>query len=154
MSSHVGRSKSRFSNKLRNVFKSSKKDETGTTSALETKPKPELEPKPEAIDEPNKINEAFKYTPLITTKNEIRLVTIEPALSSSAPIIASLHHASFDNNPEYDALSYTWGSPIDPVAITLNDQAFNVTQITKACGAGEYRESMVVSMYRSAHRSA
>jgi len=128
MSSHVGRSKSRFSNKLRNVFKSSKKDETGTTSALETKPKPELEPKPEAIDEPNKINEAFKYTPLITTKNEIRLVTIEPALSSSAPIIASLHHASFDNNPEYDALSYTWGSPIDPVAITLNDQAFNVTQ--------------------------
>ncbi|PVH73898.1 hypothetical protein DL98DRAFT_393687, partial [Cadophora sp. DSE1049] len=33
-----------------------------------------------------------------------------------------------DDNPQYDALSYTWGSPIDPVAITLNNQPFNVTQ--------------------------
>lgn len=34
--------------------------------------------------------------------------------------MATLHHASFDDNPQYDALSYTWGSSIDPIAIRAN----------------------------------
>ncbi|KAK0120453.1 hypothetical protein ONS96_010667 [Cadophora gregata f. sp. sojae] len=128
MSSQGESSRSRFSSKLRNVFKSSKKSESQAAPAPEIKTEPKPAPKPEAIDEPNKINESFIYTDLIASKNEIRLVTIEPAQSSEAPIVASLHHASFDDNPQYDALSYTWGSPVDPIAITLNDQTFNVTQ--------------------------
>lgn len=52
------------------------------------------------------------YSPLDSESDEIRIVHLHPAPSHSSPIQCSLHRVSLENNPEYTALSYTWGSPI------------------------------------------
>ncbi|KAJ9667603.1 hypothetical protein H2201_002138 [Coniosporium apollinis] len=106
----------RFSGKVRNAFRSLRQSKEEKHSATLV------------INQPNTINEAFAYAALSSSKNEIRLVTISPGASLEAPVACQLSHASLDESPRYEALSYTWGSPVDPIAITLNDQPFHVTR--------------------------
>ncbi|KAN0090561.1 HET domain containing protein [Hyaloscypha variabilis] len=53
--------------------------------------------------------EPFQYTPLDTSSNAIRLLTIRPPNPSQPSIIeCSLSQSSLDNHPKYHALSYAW----------------------------------------------
>lgn len=52
----------------------------------------------------------FEYVPLDGIKHEIRLLKIAPRISSD-DIECDLIHASLDDEPSYEALSYTWGTP-------------------------------------------
>lgn len=51
------------------------------------------------------------YLPLSTSTDEIRLLTIIPSYDPSMPISCTLEHKKFSDNPTYESLSYTWGSP-------------------------------------------
>jgi hypothetical protein len=52
-----------------------------------------------------------KYTHL-PTATSIRLLDIAPAPSDSSSIVCSLRIVDLDGEPGFDALSYTWSSPI------------------------------------------
>jgi hypothetical protein len=54
------------------------------------------------------------YLPLSTSTDEIRLLTIIPSYDMSRPISCTLEHEKFSDNPTYESLSYTWGSPDGP----------------------------------------
>lgn len=55
----------------------------------------------------------FQYKPLDLTskKPSIRLGTLHSGAADDSMIKISLAHAAFGERPEYEALSYTWGSP-------------------------------------------
>ncbi|KAF3761751.1 hypothetical protein M406DRAFT_19732, partial [Cryphonectria parasitica EP155] len=55
----------------------------------------------------------FKYLPLDHKKSEIRLLTLIPSSDPCGPIHCSLNHASLDDEPPFEALSYVWG-PTNP----------------------------------------
>jgi uncharacterized protein YpiB (UPF0302 family) len=54
---------------------------------------------------------AIKYSP-IDEEIDIRLVKLDPG-NPTDPIYCTLHFASFSANPQYQALSYTWGKATD-----------------------------------------
>jgi hypothetical protein len=70
------------------------------------------------------------YTPLNSSRREIRLVTIHPSPDASAPIECSTSTVSLDQEPvrNYLALSYTWGAPVITKLITLNQAEMPVTE--------------------------
>lgn len=51
----------------------------------------------------------YQYQTLLHPQ-EIRLLHIEPGTEAD-PIKSSIIHAVLENNPSYEALSYTWGDP-------------------------------------------
>lgn len=69
----------------------------------------------------------FPYKPLRESKDEIRLLIIDPGQPLD-PITCQLSHCSLSLNPQYSALSYTWGSVEDPMTISVEDCDFQVTQ--------------------------
>jgi Heterokaryon incompatibility protein (HET) len=54
---------------------------------------------------------SFPYLPISLEKFEIRLVELIPLESPTDPIKLNVHHVSLSDNPNYAALSYTWGMP-------------------------------------------
>ncbi|XXH01363.1 hypothetical protein Hte_007721 [Hypoxylon texense] len=62
----------------------------------------------------------YKYHPLHTGSDEIRVLTLYPG-ESSDDVQVALHHVSFreDAPPPFEALSYVWGSPADPASVTI-----------------------------------
>lgn len=70
------------------------------------------------------------YTPLSSSRREIRLVTIRPSSDSSSPIECSTSIVSLDEDPvpKYFALSYTWGAPGITKTIVLNQAEVQVTE--------------------------
>jgi hypothetical protein len=48
------------------------------------------------------------YRPLDSTKNEIRLLRIEPSSDIISVVIGTLYYVPIDHRPSYEALSYTW----------------------------------------------
>jgi hypothetical protein len=72
--------------------------------------------------------EANRYSRLDTSKQEIRLLTIWPG-QNVAPIRCTMSSTTLESNhDEYDALSYTWGSPLRIREIFLDGKQFFVTQ--------------------------
>ena len=69
----------------------------------------------------------FAYRPLDVEKREIRLVILAPASSFEDDIHCTLQHVSLDEDPQYEALSYTWGDENVTDEIFLNSQSFQVT---------------------------
>lgn len=63
----------------------------------------------------------FTYRPLITARNEIRLLRLRPAASFNEPLRVSLFHASLDAAPEFEALSYVWGKTWGEYAVWVED---------------------------------
>jgi hypothetical protein len=51
------------------------------------------------------------WTPLDRGRREIRLVYLAPSAKHDEQPSCSLHIVSLDENPHYEALSYTWGDP-------------------------------------------
>jgi Heterokaryon incompatibility protein (HET) len=59
---------------------------------------------------------SYKYLPLKPASQpdgEFRILTLFPGREEST-IECTLQHASFNNPPPYEALSYTWGNPKGP----------------------------------------
>ncbi|PQE14979.1 HET domain-containing protein [Rutstroemia sp. NJR-2017a WRK4] len=125
---------------MTNVFRLSRKAFESLVEQAENGSSPKEEPPlhgrpfqvnsgtaPPAISEPNQVKEDFPFRELDTESNEIRLLTIQPAQSLDAPLVCDLEYASLDDVPKYEALSYTWGSPINPVTIMINNQHFKIT---------------------------
>jgi Heterokaryon incompatibility protein (HET) len=74
-----------------------------------------------------RIRHSYRYSPLDTEANELRLLEILPGLEP-ARIGGRLIKCSLNQNPVYDALSYTWGDPSVTTSIILDDdQNFEVT---------------------------
>jgi hypothetical protein len=70
----------------------------------------------------------YRYESLADPVNSIRLVSIEPGWPSD-PICINLLNISHGNSaPPYQALSYVWGSTLNPVSIQCNGANLTVTQ--------------------------
>jgi hypothetical protein len=68
------------------------------------------------------------HNPLNTAKNEIRLLRLKPAKRKSEAIECELVIVSLDHRlPQYQALSYVWGSTRDTRNIKIQDHDFHVT---------------------------
>lgn len=76
----------------------------------------------------NTMVEEAVWQELRADKNEIRLLTIDPANDSQSLISCSLFIASLDHTPQYEALSYVWGDAALPVPILLNGRPWQVRQ--------------------------
>src|SRR6266487_2632409 len=53
---------------------------------------------------------SYKYKPLNTAKDEIRLLQILPA-TANGPLRCRLEHISLNKSSSYEALSYAWSDP-------------------------------------------
>lgn len=72
----------------------------------------------------------FKYQPLSSQRNEIRLLQILPVRKFdglNCGIECNISHVSLDDLPDYDALSYAWGNRLDMRSISLEGHPFHVT---------------------------
>lgn len=58
------------------------------------------------------------YTSL-REKDEIRLLGLQPG-SALKPISCTLRHVKLSDNPEYEALSYVWGTEADSKDISID----------------------------------
>lgn len=67
---------------------------------------------------------SFKYTPLENAHDERRLVRLLPPEDNS--ICCRIEHFSRSTLPDYDALSYMWGSEQDLRSIQINGCSFNI----------------------------
>ena len=72
----------------------------------------------------------YRHQPLHSPRNT-RLLLLEPSNTFSSPLHCRLFEVSLDENPQYEALSYCWGGPLDrtmlcsnmPLSITANCEA-------------------------------
>ncbi len=70
------------------------------------------------------------YQSLRKEKREIRLLTIRPATAHAASdsLVCDLDVVSLDHDPQYEALSYTWGTRANPASISLVGKNVSVTK--------------------------
>jgi hypothetical protein len=85
------------------------------------------------LDTPERATPRFKYQPLDTTVDSIRLLVFNSSISSSincGPEIMHLEmiNVEFSSMPKYQALSYTWGSPETTKTIAVNGALVEVQQ--------------------------
>ena len=66
-------------------------------------------------------------TRLDTSKNEIRLLLLQPSHDPQAQIQCFRKKTSLNDKPRFEALSYTWGDPAVVEPVLLDDEEFNVT---------------------------
>jgi hypothetical protein len=77
-----------------------------------------------AIDRPD-----YQYGPLKSFRNEVRLLQIRVGKSTKEPVVADVITVSLDENPNYVALSYTWGPDERKYIIFCSDgRIFRVTR--------------------------
>lgn len=69
----------------------------------------------------------YQYQPL-PGDDFIRLVTIHPAAFENDVVVTIEAVAFDDSSPQYEALSYTWGSEDDPGTIQVGTAGLSVTQ--------------------------
>ena len=62
----------------------------------------------------------YRYQPLKSRNNEIRVLKLLPSADQSAAICCELDIVSLNDNPIYSALSYCWADPPDPRIIKLH----------------------------------
>ena len=70
---------------------------------------------------------SFRYRPLKTGSNEVRLLRLHPASSFSAALICDIFHEELTPELTYEALSYIWISSTWSRSITLNGHDLPVT---------------------------
>jgi hypothetical protein len=80
----------------------------------------------------------YVYTPLDTTKSQIRILNVRRAEEMSDPLVAELITVGLDDNTVarlmygITALSYTWGPPEFDGSILLDGCKFQITQSLEA----------------------
>ncbi|KAL7964967.1 heterokaryon incompatibility domain-containing protein [Trichoderma sp. SZMC 28014] len=67
------------------------------------------------------------WQPLSSARSEIRILEVSPAQSASDSIICHLQTVSLLDQPEYEALSYVWGTSSSSRQIFLNGNKITVT---------------------------
>lgn len=67
------------------------------------------------------------YTPLITSRKEIRLLILDPAPALDSAINIRLQTASLLDHPRYEAISYAWGDPRNTTEVLLSRKPFPLT---------------------------
>lgn len=67
----------------------------------------------------------FKHAPLDSATREIRLLTLLPGEPGS-PLVGNLKTVSLNDRPQYEALSYTWGSSDVKYDMTIDGLGFSV----------------------------
>ncbi|TID16841.1 HET-domain-containing protein [Venturia nashicola] len=82
------------------------------------------------IPEPDQLG---TVKPLDEHSEDIRILTLHPA-SLSNEILISIHHGSFkaDQSPEYEAISYAWGSLKKTALISIMDGDTKVLSVTQS----------------------
>ena len=66
----------------------------------------------------------FSYTPLDRSDREIRLLRLQPAEDPAHPIECYTSIVSLDQKPQFEALSYMWGSSNQKKNIRLDGKEF------------------------------
>jgi hypothetical protein len=66
------------------------------------------------------------YNPLLTSSPQFRLLILEPCVNSGEVIRCNLISESLDSDPQYEAVSYTWGEPVNEAEIIVNFVALPV----------------------------
>lgn len=72
-------------------------------------------------------NLSFPYKALDSSKQEIRLLLLQPAGSLPDEVACNITHAWLTNSPCYETISYVWGEPIFPQRIILEGRPFHIT---------------------------
>ncbi|KAL2821423.1 heterokaryon incompatibility protein-domain-containing protein [Aspergillus cavernicola] len=72
------------------------------------------------------ISASFTYSSLNPDRVEIRLLTIAPDKNES-PVRCTLQTVSLNRPPQFEALSYVWGTVVEKVEISVDNIPFQVT---------------------------
>jgi hypothetical protein len=85
------------------------------------------------LDTPERATPSFKYQPLDTTVDSIRLLVIKGYFSPPINYGPKIMHfeminVEFSTMPKYQALSYTWGNPDITETIAVNGALVEVQQ--------------------------
>lgn len=72
-------------------------------------------------------NPLFPYKALDSSRQEIRLLRLQPAAGLLNDISCEIVHVYLCSAPKYETISYVWGEPVFPECILLEGQPFNVT---------------------------
>jgi hypothetical protein len=76
--------------------------------------------------------EAYQYTHLKEELHEIRLLTLLPGtVSSDIRLCLDITPLTADNVPEFEAVSYAWGSACDPVNIFVGKIGWKTLPVTQ-----------------------
>lgn len=71
---------------------------------------------------------ALKQHPTLTNRfhhtTSVRLLEIHPSANLDSPVQCSLQTYEIDRAPKFDALSYTWGSPLTPYSASDKGESF------------------------------
>ncbi|KAK4548492.1 hypothetical protein LTR36_009402 [Oleoguttula mirabilis] len=62
----------------------------------------------------------YRYSPLDSSKKEIRLLHLQPGVFGEE-LIGSLHTVTLCSSPDYEAISYAWGSLADKGTVTVTE---------------------------------
>jgi hypothetical protein len=85
-----------------------------------------------ARSDPNRTEELpssrYKYNPIDTSVDGIRLLILEPTQNSTTLINCRLIHVTFAQKPKYEALSYTWGDETTRRKISIDGKDLTVAQ--------------------------
>lgn len=66
------------------------------------------------------------YNPLLTSSRQFRLLILEPCINPGEVIRCNLISESLDSDLHYEAVSYTWGEPVNEAEIIVNFVALPV----------------------------
>lgn len=88
----------------------------------------------------------YESIPLDPTRREIRVLRLAPGSRDETPK-ATLKCVSLDDNPEYNVLSYAWGSNSDLVAIEVQGEEFLVTRNLYQCLVNLRHETEALSIW-------
>lgn len=69
---------------------------------------------------------SFQYHKLDPNQRQIRLLSLHPSRNKRNPIQCSLYTVSLDDSPEFEAISYVWGTEDATERIFLDGNAFYV----------------------------
>ena len=73
----------------------------------------------------------FKFRPLESKKEEIRLIDLLPG-QFDEPIICRIHHALLNRPPPFSMLSYTWGTTVYTKSVAIDGAGLMVTSTLDA----------------------
>lgn len=72
-------------------------------------------------------SDIYKYTPVDSEANEIRVAHILPG-SKNDPLLCQLKNVLLCENPTFEALSYTWGTQTDCVEISIDGKKASISE--------------------------
>jgi hypothetical protein len=78
----------------------------------------------------------YSYSPLTTT-DSIRIITLLPGVGHEQ-LKCTLDEVTFDESPQYEAISYVWGDEINPASIKCHDFGYSLP-ITQNLAAALFR---------------